>query len=325
MSITDSHGRAFSYLRLSITDQCNFRCQYCLPDGYQKTGAKGFLTQDEIVRLAKGVTDLGIWKIRLTGGEPTVRTDFADIAAALSQIEGVKCLATTTNGYSLARYAQKWHATGITRLNVSIDSLHADKFHRITGHDKLRDVLNGLEQAQHAGIPTIKINTVLMRGVNDDEFGAFLDWARREALSLRFIELMQTGDNAAFFKERHVSMDTFQARLEQEGWSLQERQEGAGPASVYAHPNYRGTIGLIAPYSKDFCSSCNRLRVTARGDLRLCLFGEFSHPLRDLLQSDQQMEELQARICGLLPIKKPSHNLHDGATGLTPHLASLGG
>lgn len=325
MEFTDGFGRHFTYLRLSITDQCNFRCQYCLPNGYQKTGDTGFLTQTEILRLAHGMAGLGIHKIRLTGGEPTIRHDFTDIVAALAQVNGIQKIATTTNGYNLARHAALWHTAGITSLNISVDSLLPEKFYQITGHDKLHDVLAGVAAAQAAGVPTIKINTVLLKDINDTEFEAFLAWARRESLSLRFIELMQTGDNADYFQRHHLRSDVLRAYLEQTGWIMQARTADAGPAVVYAHPDYRGTIGLIAPYAKDFCANCNRLRVTARGDLRLCLFGSLSHTLRDLLQTDDQIDALQARIYELLAIKKPTHYLHEGQTGLTPHLASLGG
>lgn len=325
MELTDGLGRHFSYLRLSITDQCNFRCQYCLPHGYQKTNAIAFLTKAEIIRLAQAMAGLGIWKIRLTGGEPTVRHDFTEIVTALAQVEGIHKIATTTNGYNLARNAAIWHTAGITNLNVSVDSLSSEKFHQITGHDKLHDVLAGVTAAQETGIPAIKINTVLLKDINDNEFEDFLAWAYREPLSLRFIELMQTGDNLDYFKRHHLRADILRERLEQSGWTIQPRTVDAGPATVYTHPDYHGTIGLIAPYAKDFCTNCNRLRVTARGDLRLCLFGELSHSLRDLLQDDDQIDALQTRICRLLPIKKPAHFLHEGLTGLTPHLASLGG
>lgn len=323
--LEDGLGRRFSYVRLSVTEACNFRCQYCLPNGTAKGEGAGFLTVSEITRLARAVAELGVWKIRLTGGEPTVRRDFTEIIAALAAVEGITRLSATTNGYRLAREAALWRTAGLTHLNVSVDSLDPARFHAITGQDRLRDVLEGIAAARAAGFAALKVNAVLLRDVNDGETEAFLDWARREAIGVRFIELMRTGTNAAYFARHHLSADGLRARLLAEGWTLRPRRAGDGPAEIYAHGAAAGTVGIIAPYAKDFCAGCNRLRVTARGDLRLCLFGDSSHSLRDLLQEDGQKEELQARLCSLLPIKKPAHALAQGMTGLTPHLASLGG
>lgn len=263
--------------------------------------------------------------MRLTGGEPTVRRDFIEIAARISAISGIRKIATTTNGYNLARNAKAYRLSGISHINVSVDSLSPERFHAITGHDKLPDVLNGIEAARKTGMAPIKINTVLLKGVNDGELDDFLDWIKREALSLRFIELMQTGSNRDYFERHHISMDNVRGRLKERGWRPQLHEDGAGPAVIFAHPDCQGTVGLIAPYAKDFCTSCNRLRVTARGELLLCLFGNSRHSLRDLLQCDDQIEALQGRIRSLLHMKPRAHELQNGHTGLTPHLASLGG
>ena len=323
--LTDPHGRSFSYLRLSITDICNYRCQYCLPDGYQKTGNTQFLNADEIENLVIGLAGLGLWKVRLTGGEPTVRKDFAEIAARVSAIPGIRRLATTTNGYRLAENAQLWRDAGISAINVSVDSLDRQRFADITGHDHLPRVLDGIRAAQDAGFEKIKVNTVLLRDVNDHELEAFLEWIRLEDISIRFIELMETGSNKEYFARHHIRGQDIKARLTNLGWSEMAREEGAGPAQEFSHPDFRGQIGIIAPYSKDFCNTCNRLRVTATGQLRLCLFGNGGHSLRHLLQHRDQRDELQQTMAGLLVQKAPSHLLHFHQTGSTPHLASLGG
>ncbi|MGE4367389.1 MAG: GTP 3',8-cyclase MoaA, partial [Thermomonas sp.] len=195
----------------------------------------------------------------------------------------------------------------------------------ITGHDRFAEVSEGVEIAQTLGFASVKLNAVMLRGLNDDELPAWLDYLRERDVSVRFIELMRTGDNKDYFERHHQRADTLEAQLRAAGWLLQPRAMDAGPAREYAHPGYRGRIGVIAPYSKDFCAGCNRLRVTARGDLRLCLFGEFGISLRPLLQSDSDFDPLVARIAMQLGLKAAGHGLHEGNTGITPHLASIGG
>lgn len=326
VSLADGLGRRFEYLRLSLTDVCNFRCTYCLPDGYRKhAGLPANMTVAEIRRLVTAFAHLGLWKVRLTGGEPSLRPELLDIARAVSAVPGVRKLAMTTNGYRLAERAQSYANAGIGALNVSVDSLDPARFAAITGHDRLDEVMRGIDAARAAGIGAIKLNAVLMRGVNDDELDAFARFVARQDLSLRFIEVMRTNDNAAFFEQHHIAGDEIAARLVAQGWIRLEREAGAGPAVEFAHPGGSGRIGIIAPYSKDFCSTCNRLRVSARGKLHLCLFGDHGIDLRPLLASDDQREALLARIGALVSTKAPAHRLHEGNSGGTPHLASIGG
>lgn len=322
--LKDSFGRKFPYLRLSVTEVCNFRCTYCLPNGYQKTG-RDFLTLPEITRLVTAFAALGTHKIRLTGGEPTVRGDLIDIARAVSGTSGIRTVALTTNGYNLKENARAFHDAGINALNVSIDSLDAERFHAITGHDRLAQVLEGIEAARQAGFTNIKINSVLLKEVTDRTLPDFLAWIKREALSVRFIELMQTGENLAFFKQHHISAGIIVQQLLEYGFAPAPRKADAGPAQEFTHPDYAGKIGIIAPYSKDFCKSCNRLRVTSRGKLMLCLFGEGGYDLRPYLQHDDQREELMDAIASALHFKHETHYLQQGITGSTPHLATLGG
>lgn len=323
--IEDRFGRTFPYLRLSVTDVCNFRCTYCLPDGYQKSHGDEFMNAEEIRRLVTAFAELGTWKIRLTGGEPTVRPDFIDLARTVSRIKGVRRLAFTTNGYKLPERAQNYFDAGLRAINVSIDSLDPRKFHEITGHDRLGEVVDGVGAALTAGFDSVKINTVLLKGLNDEELDGFLGFIEGRPVSLRFIELMQTGDNLSYFRKHHVPATVIRNKLTGRGWVLQERGDGAGPAVEYAHPSYRGRIGLIAPYAKDFCSTCNRLRVSARGGLHLCLFGTGGYDLRPLLQDDEQIDDVKNKILDLMKFKRSNHFLHDGDAGIRQNLASIGG
>ena len=322
----DGHGRRFEYLRLSLTDVCNFRCSYCLPDGYRKqAGMPANLSVEEIRRLVAAFSRLGLWKVRLTGGEPALRRELLDIARTVSAVPGIHRLAMTTNGYRLAERAQDYADAGINALNVSVDSLDPARFASITGHDRLGEVLGGIDAARRAGITAIKLNSVLMRGVNDDELEAFIAFVQEHDLSLRFIEVMRTNDNTAFFERHHLAGAEISERLEAMGWNRLPREAGAGPAVEFAQGNRPGKIGIIAPYSKDFCTTCNRLRVSAKGKLHLCLFGDHGIDLRSLLQEDGQHEMLVQRILKLIATKAPSHRLHEGNSGGTPHLASIGG
>lgn len=322
--LQDRFGRRFAYLRLSITDVCNFRCSYCLPDGYAKGRGDDALTEDEITRLVAAFASVGTWKVRLTGGEPTLRTDFLDVVRAVARIEGVRRIAMTTNGYRLPERARSFADAGVHAINVSVDSFDASIFRSLTGHDRLREVTEGIDAAIDA-FDTVKINTVLLRDVNDralDDFCAFIE---ERPVTLRFIELMETAQRRDYFQRHHVSASVIERALVARGWRHEARNEGAGPAEVLAHPSSRGRIGLIAPYSPGFCASCNRLRVSARGELHLCLFGERGHPLRDLLQRDAQRPELVARIEHLLDAKAETHSLLRGDTGGRADFASIGG
>ena len=325
LPLSDAIGRRFEYLRLSLTEVCNFSCTYCLPDGYKKPCQRpAELTVEEIRRAVTGFAQMGLWKVHLTGGEPTLRRDFDEVARAVASVPGVRRIAMTTNGYRLAERAQIWRDCGISAINISVDSLDPARFAAITGHDRLSEVLRGVEAAQNAGFDSIKLNAVLMRGVNDDELAAMVDFVTTRDLSLRFIEVMRTNDNAAFFDQHHVAGQSVIDRLEAAGWQRLPRVAGAGPAVELGHSHARGRIGIIAPYSRDFCSSCNRLRMASDGKLHLCLFGDGGIDVRPLLAADD-VAPLIARIRAAVGAKAPAHRLHDGNSGSTPHLASIGG
>lgn len=326
LPLEDGFSRRFYYLRLSVTDVCNFRCTYCLPDGYRPgEGRKSFLSLDEIRRIVSGFAAMGTRKVRLTGGEPSLRRDFTGIIETVANTPGIDKVAMTTNGYRLKERAGEWRAAGLTALNVSVDSLDPRQFHQITGENKLEEVMAGIEAALEAGFPSVKVNAVLLRGLNDHQLDAFLTWIRDKPIDLRFIELMQTGEMDSLFRDHHVSGEQIKTRLLSQGWLTQLRGVDDGPAQVFQHPASRGRIGLIMPYSKDFCAGCNRLRVSSVGKLHLCLFGEHGVALRDLLAGDDQQDALIERIRTALLGKAATHHLHEGNAGMTPHLASIGG
>ena len=326
--LKDNFGRSFPYFRISITDVCNFKCGYCLPNGYQKSeNKKEFLSLEEIKRIGKALSELGVCKIRLTGGEPTVRKDFVEIIENLKSLPGINKVVFTTNGYNLKNIAKSVVNAKIDGINVSIDSLDREKFKFITGKDKLEDILIGLKVLQDLNFKNIKVNAVLLKGVNDGEqdFDSWQQFIKSNNVDFRYIELMQTGDNLDYFKKYHVSANVFRDYLLKKEWIHQTAGFDSGPSKNYIHKDFKGKFGIIAPYSKDFCKSCNRLRITAQGDLRLCLFGDTGISLRALLQNDEQIPQLKDLINAQLNFKKESHYLELGNTGITPHLASIGG
>ncbi|MCC2615544.1 GTP 3',8-cyclase MoaA [Aestuariibacter halophilus] len=321
--LQDPYGRRFHYLRLSVTDVCNFRCDYCLPDGYEGDGPSGFLSVPEIERLVRGFAAEGTRKLRITGGEPSLRKDLGAILSRCRAIDGIEKLAITTNGHRLARHLPMWRDAGVDQINISIDSLDARVFHRITGHDQLHQILQAIEQALAMGFK-IKVNAVLMRGVTEQGMTDWLGWLKQTPVTLRLIELMETGDHGRFFNQYHTSGEPLLLDLLSRGWTRQDRTLDAGPAIELSHPEYAGQMGFILPYSKDFCTTCNRLRVSATGDLHLCLFAEQGLSLRDYLQQDDTTE-LRHALRRLLQDKGAKHWLDEGKTGATRHLAMIGG
>ncbi|MBY5993362.1 GTP 3',8-cyclase MoaA [Ferrimonas balearica] len=323
--LQDRFGRSFHYLRLSITDACNFKCQYCLPNGYHPDGKPRFMTLEEIRRVLLAFAQVGTRKVRITGGEPTLRKDFEAVVDLAANTPGVQRVATTTNGYRLAEHAKAWRQAGLSQINVSVDSLDPVQFQRITGDSRFDLVMKGIDTALAEGYDKVKINVVLLKEHNGDQLPLFLNYIKHQPVDLRFIELMETGLHHDYFQRHHLPGAVIQQQLEQAGWTLDPRGPDDGPALNYSHPDYAGRIGLIMPYAKDFCATCNRLRVSAIGKLHLCLFTEAGIELRDLLGSDEQLAPLVARLHAALGQKHETHYLHDGNAGATPHLASIGG
>ncbi|WP_294612568.1 GTP 3',8-cyclase MoaA [uncultured Gilliamella sp.] len=324
MQLMDNYQRRFQYLRLSITEQCNFQCQYCLPQGYQSNKDHKFLSLSEINNIVATFTELGVHKIRLTGGEPTLRRDFIDILSMISSYPSIKELAITTNGSRLLKNITHWQQAGLTAINISIDSFSPHLFKLITGQDKLKEIIQCVEKSLEVGIKKVKINTVLMKNMNDN-LSDYLAWIKHRPVDLRFIELMETGESDEVFNRYHLAGNLIETQLLAQGWQLQPKVALSGPAKVYSHSDYQGKIGLIMPYSKDFCKSCNRLRVSSLGKLHYCLFGDEAVDLRDLLVSADQKEQLKARILASLMSKPEKHFLHDHKVGITPNLSYIGG
>jgi len=327
--LKDSFGRKFPYIRLSISDVCNFKCGYCLPDGYKidKSDNRTFINTEEIKRLARALSELGVSKIRLTGGEPTIRKDFFEIIKIIKENSGIKKTVITTNGYKLDKIANDIKNSGLDGINISIDSLDPKTFKKITGHDRLEEILRGIKNLQKLNFKNIKINAVLLKGINDSErdFDSWAQFIKNNEIDFRYIELMQTGDNLDYFNKYHVPSKKFMDYLNNNNWIIQTFGKDAGPAKNYLNPKFKGKFGVIAPYSKDFCKNCNRLRITAKGDLRLCLFGNTGINIRHLMQKDNQIEELKDLILKQLNFKKESHYLEIGETGLTKNLSTTGG
>lgn len=324
--LRDGFGRQFSYLRLSITDACNFRCAYCLPNGYVKNpGEEPSLSLSEIRTLVQAFAELGTWKVRVTGGEPTLRRDLPEIIQVISNTPGVKKVALSTNGNRLNTLLPLLLKSGLSSLNVSIDSLSAERFHKITGADRLEEILESIDWALQYSSLQIKLNAVLLHDTLERDLDAFLSWIRHRAVSVRFIELMPTAKNQRFFQSQHLSAGPLRQKLLSKGWKEHPRSEGDGPALEFSHPDFQGRIGIIAPYSSDFCKSCNRLRVTSLGALRLCLFAEGEHSIRHLLQDSSQIPELKTYLCTLLQKKEVSHYLPEGRYGNNSTFSAMGG
>ena len=308
--ILDSFGRSINYLRISVTDRCNLRCIYCMPlEGVPQIPHSEILSYEEIRTVVQAAAELGINRLRLTGGEPLVRAELPKLIKMLSQIEGIQELSLTTNGTLLKKYALELKQAGLSRVNVSLDTLKADKFQHITRLGKLKDVLEGIEAAKEAGFEPVKINTVVMRGINDDEILDFARMTYEEGWHVRFIEFMPFKGVAEFVPS---------IELRQHISSLGKLEPcasitGNGPAMYYRLAGAKGTIGFISPLTElSFCSRCNRMRLTPDGRLRPCLLGEAEIDLKMPLRNNASMEELKRLILKAIASKPERHHLEGG-------------
>ena len=272
----DQYGRVIDYLRISITDRCNLRCRYCMPaDGIETIDHEEILSYEEIRRIVEAGAELGIKKIRLTGGEPLARKGAAKLVAMLNKIEGIEEVAMTTNGILLSKYGKELAEAGLERVNISLDSLDPQKFKEITRFDKYQQVVEGIKTALEVGLDPVKINVVVMKGINDDEILDFVNLTREYNIHVRFIEFMPSGDKKAEQEERYLGIHKIKKRIKQEEKIIPtEFDTGNGPAYYYQVKDSLGSIGFISAISNHFCSECNRLRLTATGQLRPCLFSE---------------------------------------------------
>ena len=323
--LIDPFGRRIDYLRLSVIDACNYACVYCVPEcGIAPSLAEARLSAAELVRIAGVFAALGVGRIRLTGGEPLVRRDLVGIARAISTLDGVHDLSLSTNGHRLDRQAAALHAAGVRRVNVSLDSLDAARFAAITRGGRLDAVLAGIDAALAAGMSPIKINMVVMAGENDAEIEAMLDFALGRGLELRFIETMPVGAAGDSVRTRRIDAATLLERVRAWGGSdvlPQAAHCGGGPARMFRFPDGRGSVGVISAVSQHFCASCNRVRVTAEGELLLCLGHEGAVSLRDPLRAGASDAELAAIIRTAITRKPWGHDFNNPASadGVSPN------
>ena len=299
--LRDTYHRPMKDLRISVTDRCNFRCTYCMPfDQYEWIHKREVLTYEEITRIARLFVQLGVDKIRLTGGEPLVRRDLERLINKLSLLSGLKDLCLTTNGSLLAEKVSPLKAAGLRRINVSVDTLSPEKFKRLTGRGSLADVLAGLFAAKSSGLQPIKINTVIERGFNDDEIIDLVEFSKKNGFALRFIEYMDVGNSNNWNSEKVVSKQEILSTIRAQ-FPLREvgRDDGSAPSVDYQFLDGSGDIGVVASVTEPFCSSCTRARVTADGKLVTCLFAERGQDLRGLLRNGASDEEIKKVISAL--------------------------
>ena len=313
MNTYDSFHRKIDYLRISVTDRCNLRCLYCMPEtGITPISHNDILRYEEITQIVKASTKLGISKIRLTGGEPLARLGLVDLVTTLARIPGIAEIAMTTNGTMLEKYAQQLAEAGLSRVNISLDTLVPERFTQITRHGQLDDVLRAIKAAEQYGLTPVKINTVVMRGINDDEV---VDLARKtisDGWNLRFIEWMPVGDSAGDegnWESKMVSENEIRNRVEKVLGNLieDERLSSSGPARTYRFPGASGTLGFISAISQHFCAQCNRLRLTADGHIRPCLLADEEIDLRTPLRNGATEQMIEELLLQAIHEKPPGH------------------
>jgi len=317
MAHLDAYNRPISYLRISVTDRCNLRCVYCMPpEGVAWRPHEEILRYEEIETVVRAAARLGITKVRLTGGEPLVRPGIVDLVGMLAGVPRIDDLAMTTNGILLARYAAALAEAGLQRVNVSLDTLRPERFRRITRRGELADALEGIEAARRAGLEPVKINTVVIRGMNDDEV---VDLARKTmeaGWNIRFIEVMPVGNGMleeGDWRERVVTGSEVREKIEAALGDLEPAKVrvGGGPARYYRLPGARGTLGFITPISEHFCYACNRLRLTSDGQLRPCLLSDQEIDLRTPLRNGADVAEIEKYLLQGIERKPMHHHLDE--------------
>src|SRR4051812_12685065 len=309
----DGHGRRISDLRVSVTDRCNFRCQYCMPaEGLPWLDRAEVLTFEEIERLVRVLAEMGVSDVRLTGGEPLVRRDFPRLVSMLAGIDGVKDLSLTTNGYLLERDADALVEAGIDRVNVSIDSLQRDRFFHITRRDSLPQVLRGLDElARHPEVHPIKVNAVAMRDFTEQEAIPFAEFARSTAFQVRFIEFMPLDADHAWTRDSVLTGEELRAIIDAVHPLEELPREPSSTARVFRFRDGRGEIGFVNPVSEPFCSDCNRIRLTAEGKLRTCLFSLHETDLRGPLRAGASDAELEQIVRSAVWRKELKHHVNE--------------
>jgi len=313
MKLVDSFGRTIDYLRISITDHCNLKCYYCTPfSGRSHLERSEILTYEEMLKVARAAATTGITKIRVTGGEPLVRKGVVEFCRMLSKIDGLKSLALTTNGIYLAEMAEPLFKAGVRRINIRLDTLKPERFEKITGYNWLPRVLAGIKRAEQVGMYPIKINTVVMRSINDDEIEDLARLTLDKPYHVRFIELMPT-DSSAYgnYESLFIPVEEFMKKINQLGRvQIEPATDSYGPARLCKLPGAVGKVGFIAPISWHFCDSCNRLRMTADGKIKTCLFSQEEIDIKTPLRTGATQDEI-INIFGQAAANKPSgHHLN---------------
>jgi len=324
VALQDRFGRSIDYLRLSVTDRCDLRCNYCIPQGFSGyEEPQDWLTFDEIERVVGAFARMGTSRFRITGGEPLLRKDLDILAARLAKLQGVTDLSLSTNGTQLSRHAASLKSAGIARLNVSLDSLCAERLQKITRRDALSSVLEGLLAAKESGFTPIKINMVVMAGVNEDEIEGMAEFCYHHGFVLRFIETMpmgETGRSAAY-----TSLQPIRQRLQARFGLVDGVVAGGGPARYLVSPDGRFSIGFITPLSQHFCETCNRVRLSVDGTLYLCLGQEQAMPLRPLLRAGCSDGELEFAIRSAIELKPERHEFSENPRKITRIMSKTGG
>lgn len=312
--LTDGFSRPITYLRISVTDKCNLRCVYCMPEaGLPWMRRDEILSYEEIVRIVRAGASAGLQAIRLTGGEPLVRRDLDRLVRAIASVPGIADIALSTNGLLLEEQLPDLAAAGLRRINLSLDTLRTDRFEAIARRPGLDRVLRAIDAAIAAGMHPLKINCVVMRGSNDDELDAFAALTLDRPVFVRFIEVMPVHENLGLQRDAYVSSDEILQRLTTMGRLAPVAGPGGnGPARYFAFPGARGAVGVISPLSHDYCERCNRVRLTADGRLRLCLFGDYAVDLRGPLRSGATTEQLVELLSSAMLIKPERHHLRLG-------------
>ncbi len=306
--LVDTFGRVVRKLRLSVTDRCNFRCAYCMPMQVSWIPRAEVLSYEEMTRISRIAVTLGVQKIRITGGEPTARKDIPHLVAQLKDLPGLQGLSMTTNGYFLHELARPLREAGLRSLTVSLDTMDADRFHQLCRREALPQVLAGIEAAERAGFAPIKINTVVMRGVNEDEVGEFVRRSREGRWQVRFIEFMPLDGDHQWSRDKVVTADEMLAAARAIGpIEPLPGQDPSDPARVWRFTDGKGDFGIIASVTKPFCQSCDRIRVTADGKIRNCLFSTEEYDLKGPLRSGASDADLEAVLRDAVMRKKAGH------------------
>ena len=321
----DRFGRRIEYLRLSVTDRCDLRCQYCIPKGFKDFQEPAeWLSFTEIERVIRAFGALGTRRIRITGGEPLVRTGVSELAARLARLPGIEDLSLSTNATRLAKQAVALKQAGISRINVSLDSLRAERFAELTG-GKLDKVLRGLMAAKAAGFAPIKINMVVLKDVNEDEVEDMVEFCLEHDFTLRFIETMPMGATGRNATNQYVDLQDVKARLARRFELIPGVMPGGGPARYVQVAGSELRIGFITPISQHFCETCNRVRLSVDGTLYMCLGQNESYPLRDLLRNGISDEELRQHIIQAIELKPEKHEFRENPGKIVRFMSSTGG